>query len=229
MWALYRTFFISHVQYVLCHSRPKKPLLLGLVYVLPYHRRHERRAAAAATRRAAGCPSPRVWYEFLVSFDNRWPRVMIAITVHGSKNIYLLYVMQRTYTVHILVTKSNSGEAGRGGGGGWRRLQSQLMRRTLTINNFFLIVWCFFPVCTRAARFFQRLRIVRHRSGAAATPPPRRVGDIAGGSNHTWVKRGTNFFINEKRLKIWNPKANKTTARLKSLFRLEGCAMSPSE
>ena len=42
---------------------------------------------------------------------------MIAITVHGSKNIYLLYVMQRTYT-HILVTKSNSGEAGRGGGGG---------------------------------------------------------------------------------------------------------------
>ena len=106
MWALYRTFFISHVQYVLCHSRPKKPLLLGLVYVLPYHRRHERRAAAAATRRAAGCPSPRVWYEFLVSFDNRWPRVMIAITVHGSKNIYLLYViMQRTYTVHILVTR----------------------------------------------------------------------------------------------------------------------------
>lgn len=56
-------------------------------------------------------------------------------TVHGSKNIYLLYVMQRT---HILVTKSNSGEAGRGGGGGQR--QSQLMRRTLTINNFFLIV-----------------------------------------------------------------------------------------
>ena len=42
--------------------------------------------------------------------------------------------MQRTYT-HILVTKSNSGEAGR-----VRRRQSQLMRRTLTINNFFLIV-----------------------------------------------------------------------------------------
>ena len=41
------------MQYVLCHSRPKIPLLLGLVYVLPYHRRHERRAAAAATRRAA--------------------------------------------------------------------------------------------------------------------------------------------------------------------------------
>ena len=181
---------------------------------------------AAPQPHAAGCPSPRVWYEFLVSFDNRWPRVMIAITVHGSKNIYLLYVMQRT---HILVTKSNSGEAGRGGGG-WQR-QSQLMRRTLTINNFFLIVWCFFPVCTRAARFFQTLRIVHRRSGAAAAakPPPRRVGDIAGGSNHTWVKRGTNFFINEKRLKIWNPKANKTTARLKSLFRLEGCAMSPSE
>ena len=184
---------------------------------------------AAPQPHAAGCPSPRVWYEFLVSFDNRWPRVMIAITVHGSKNIYLLYViMQRTYTVHILVTKSNSGEAGNADG---PRRQSQLMRRTLTINNFFLIVWCFFPVCTRAARFFQRLRIVRRRSGAAAaaTPPPRRVGDIAGGSNHTWVKRGTNFFINEKRLKIWNPKANKTTARLKSLFRLEGCAMSPSE
>ena len=34
--------------------------------------------------------------------------------VHGSKNIYLLYVMQRTYT-HILVTKSNSGAAGGGG------------------------------------------------------------------------------------------------------------------
>ena len=129
------------------------------------------------------------------SFDNRWPRVMIAITVHGSKNIYLLYVMQRT---HILVTKSNSGEAGRGGGG-WQR-QSQLMRRTLTINNFFLIVWCFFPVCTRAARFFQRLRIVRRRSGAAAAarPPPRRVGDIAGGSNHTWIKRGRIFLLKKR-------------------------------
>ena len=45
--------------------------------------------------------------------------------------------MQRTYT-HILVTKSNSGMARRGGGGGWR--QSQLMLQTLTINNFFLIV-----------------------------------------------------------------------------------------
>ena len=168
MWALYRTFFISHMQYVLCHSRPKKPLLL--CYVCCHTTAAMYAACAAATRRAAGCRSPRVWYEFLVSFDNRWPRVMIAITVHGSKNIYLLYVMQRTYT-HILVTKSNSGEAGRGGGG-WRR-QSQLMRRTLTINNFFLIVWCFFPVCTRAARFFQRLRIVRRRSGAAAAATPR--------------------------------------------------------
>ena len=101
MWALYRTFFISHVQYVLCHSRPKKPLLLCLVCC------HTTATAmyAAPQPHAAGCPSPRVWYEFLVSFDNRWPRVMIAITVHGSKNIYLLYVMQRTYTVHILVTR----------------------------------------------------------------------------------------------------------------------------
>ena len=190
MWALYRTFFISHVQYVLCLSRPKKPLLLCFVYC------HTTAAAmyAAPQPHAAGCRSPWVWYEFLVSFDNRWPRVMIAITVHGSKNIYLLYVMQRTYT-HILVTKSNSGAAG-----GRRRRQSQLMRRTLTINNFFLIVWCFFPVCTRAARFFQRLRIVRRRSGAAvaATPPPRRVGDIAGGSNHTWIKWGSIFLLKRK-------------------------------
>ena len=138
-----------------------------MLRLLPYHRRHVCRAAAA-TRRAAGCRSPWVWYEFLVSFDNRWPRVMIAITVHGSKNIYLLYVMQRTYT-HILVTsksKSNSGEAGRGGGG-WRR-QSQLMRRTLTINNFFLIVWCFFPCALELQGFFRGSELC----AVAVAPPP---------------------------------------------------------
>ena len=198
MWALYRTFFIPAL--AICSTYSAIPVLKNHYYcassaAIPPPPCMPRRSHTPPRRRAV-CRRPRVWYEFLVSFDNRWPRVMIAITVHGSKNIYLLYVMQRTYT-HILVTKSNSGEAGRGGG--WRR-QSQLMRRTLTINNFFLIVWCFFPVCTRAARFFQRLRIVRRRSGAAAAarPPPRRVGDIAGGSNHTWIKRGRIFFIKEK-------------------------------
>ena len=154
---------ISHMQYVLCHSRPKKPLLLCFVCC------HTTAAVYAAPQpHAAGCRSPRVWYEFLVSFDNRWPRVMIAITVHGSKNIYLLYVMQRTYT-HILVTsKSNSGEAGRGGGGGWRR-QSQLMRRTLTINNFFLIVWCFSPCALELQGFFRGSELC---AVAVAPPPP---------------------------------------------------------
>ena len=80
----------------------KKPLLLCFVYC------HTTAAMYAAPQpHAAGCRSPWVWYEFLVSFDNRWPRVMIAITVHGSKNIHLLYVMQRTQYLHWVHTHTS--------------------------------------------------------------------------------------------------------------------------